>query len=311
MLNLGVLSFLISLTVIFISQRYFIKKNRFDIVNYRSSHDSLATRNGGLSVFTTIIIITLYLYYNSNELFDFSLIIPLSILFTIGLYDDLYQVDFKLKFIFQIIIAKILIDQGFLIENLNGFLGLYEIPYMFSQLLSIFLIVLIVNAVNFSDGIDGLAITEVIKGLIFIIILLQDYTFDSLNLLLLITICSTLPLYFFNFKKNNKVFLGDSGSLLLGGIVSVGIIYLGNAIDSSNFNLSTPWIILVCLLYPIIDLIQVVCIRIYKGVSPFEADRSHIHHLLLNRGFSHLKTLLIISGVTGIIQVLVILLFTN
>lgn len=311
MLNLGVLSFLISLTVIFISQRYFIKKNRFDIVNYRSSHDSLATRNGGLSVFTTIVIITLYLYYNSNELFDFSLIIPLSILFTIGLYDDLYQVDFKLKFIFQIIIAKILIDQGFLIENLNGFLGLYEIPYMFSQLLSIFLIVLIVNAVNFSDGIDGLAITEVIKGLIFIIILLQDYTFDSLNLLLLITICSTLPLYFFNFKKNNKVFLGDSGSLLLGGIVSVGIIYLGNAIDSSNFNLSTPWIILVCLLYPIIDLIQVVCIRIYKGVSPFEADRSHIHHLLLNRGFSHLKTLLIISGVTGIIQVLVILLFTN
>ena len=311
MLNLGVLSFLISLTVIFISQRYFIKKNRFDIVNYRSSHDSLATRNGGLSVFTTIIIITLYLYYNSNELFDFSLIIPLSILFTIGLYDDLYQVDFKLKFIFQIIIAKILIDQGFLIENLNGFLGLYEIPYMISQLLSIFLIVLIVNAVNFSDGIDGLAITEVIKGLIFIIILLQDYTFDSLNLLLLITICSTLPLYFFNFKKNNKVFLGDSGSLLLGGIVSVGIIYLGNAIDSSNFNLSTPWIILVCLLYPIIDLIQVVCIRIYKGVSPFEADRSHIHHLLLNRGFSHLKTLLIISGVTGIIQVLVILLFTN
>ena len=311
MLNLGVLSFLISLTVIFISQRYFIKKNRFDIVNYRSSHDSLATRNGGLSVFTTIVIITFYLYYNSNELFDFSLIIPLSILFTIGLYDDLYQVDFKLKFIFQIIIAKILIDQGFLIENLNGFLGLYEIPYMFSQLLSIFLIVLIVNAVNFSDGIDGLAITEVIKGLIFIIILLQDYTFDSLNLLLLITICSTLPLYFFNFKKNNKVFLGDSGSLLLGGIVSVGIIYLGNAIDSSNFNLSTPWIILVCLLYPIIDLIQVVCIRIYKGVSPFEADRSHIHHLLLNRGFSHLKTLLIISGVTGIIQVLVILLFTN
>ena len=89
----------------------------------------------------------------------------------------------------------------------------------------------------FSDGIDGLAITEVIKGLILIIILLQDYTFDSLNLLLLITICSILPLYFFNLKKNNKVFLGDSGSLLLGGIISVGIIYLCNTIDSSNFNI--------------------------------------------------------------------------
>ena len=133
MLSIGILSSLISFLLIFISQKYFIKKKIFDKINYRSSHHALATRNGGSSIFITIFLITLYLYINANEIFDFSLIIPLSILFTIGLYDDLYQVDFKLKFIFQIIIAKILVDQGFFIENLNGFLGLFEIPYMVSQ----------------------------------------------------------------------------------------------------------------------------------------------------------------------------------
>ena len=65
--------------------------------------------------------ITSYLYITSNQIFDFSLFLPLGILFTIGLYDDIYQVDFKLKFIFQLIAAKILIDQGIYIESLNGF----------------------------------------------------------------------------------------------------------------------------------------------------------------------------------------------
>lgn len=311
MLSIGILSSLISFLLIFISQKYFIKKKIFDKINYRSSHHALATRNGGSSIFITIFLITLYLYINANEIFDFSLIIPLSILFTIGLYDDLYQVDFKLKFIFQIIIAKILVDQGFFIENLNGFLGLFEIPYMVSQFLSIFLIVLIINAVNFSDGIDGLAITEVIKGLVLIIILTQDYAFNGLNLLLMITIFSLIPLYYFNFKKDKKVFLGDSGSLLLGGIMSVGIIYLSNNLYLTNSNIGTPWYILICLFYPITDLVQVVFKRLSKGFSPFKADNSHIHHMILGKGYSHLKTLVIISIFTGAIQVLFILLFTD
>ena len=178
--------------------------------------------------------ITSYLYITSNQIFDFSLFLPLGILFTIGLYDDIYQVDFKLKFIFQLIAAKILIDQGIYIESLNGFFGIYEIPYMISQALSIFIIVFIINATNFSDGIDGLAISEVIKCLL--IFLLYNYTssIKGYSFIFLITLISMIPLYFFNFKKNYKVFLGDSGSLFLGGVVSVSIIYLNNIIGESG-----------------------------------------------------------------------------
>ena len=169
---LGLIIFFISLFITYFSKIYFIKHKLIDKIKNRSSHKVLATRSGGSSIFITLFLVSLFLYINSNEIFDFSLIIPLGILYTIGLYDDIYQVDFKLKFIFQIIVAKILVDQGLLIDNLNGFFGYLEIPYMLAQFFTIFIIVLIVNAVNFSDGIDGLAITESIKGLLLIIFLL-------------------------------------------------------------------------------------------------------------------------------------------
>ena len=108
-----------------VTQKYFIKNNVYDKIKKRSLHDVKATRSGGSTIFSTLFLLTIYLYLTSNQIFDFSLLIPLGILFTVGLYDDLYQVDFKLKFIFQLIVAKILIDQGIIINNLNGLLGIY------------------------------------------------------------------------------------------------------------------------------------------------------------------------------------------
>ena len=84
-------------------------------------------------------------------------------MFVVGVYDDFYNADFKLKFFLQIIVAKILIDYGFVIENFHGVFGLYEIPRIASQLFTVFVFLVIVNAFNFIDGIDGLAITEAIK----------------------------------------------------------------------------------------------------------------------------------------------------
>ena len=88
--------------------------------------------------------------------------VPLSLLVAVGLYDDIYKLDFKLKFIFQIIAAKIIIDSGLIIENLHGFMGIYEIGRVFGHLLTIFIIVSIVNSINFIDGIDGLALSVII-----------------------------------------------------------------------------------------------------------------------------------------------------
>ena len=109
-----------------------------------------------------------------------------------------------------------MVDQGIIIETMNGLAGIYEVPYMIGQFVTIFLIIFIVNATNFTDGIDGLALSETLKCLLIIIassnILSSGYAF-----VLSIIAVSLLPLYYFNFKKNNKVFLGDSGSLFLGG----------------------------------------------------------------------------------------------
>ena len=89
--------------------------------------------------------------------------IPLSIMFIVGVYDDFYEADFKLKFLLQIIVSKIIIDQGYVIDSFQGIFGIYELPWAIAQLFTSFVFLVIVNSLNFIDGIDGLAISEVIK----------------------------------------------------------------------------------------------------------------------------------------------------
>jgi len=306
------ITFLVSAVLFKLSQKYFIKKNKYDEIKKRSSHTVKATRSGGASIFISLSLIVIYLYSTSNQIFDFSVFLPLGILFTVGLYDDIYQIDFKLKFIFQLIVAKILIDQGIIVSNFNGFLGIYEIPYLLSQLITIFIIVYIINATNFSDGIDGLASTEVVKCLLIVLILNNWSEINNYNFFFVLTLISILPIYYFNFKRNNKVFLGDSGSLLLGGIVSIALVNTNNLeLVNINLSLNTPLLILVCYTYPIIDSTYVILKRILAKKSPFIADNTHIHHILLNKGFSHFKCLIVLSGITGIFQFLILIYITK
>ena len=124
MIYLFISCFIISLILTFLIQYVFLVKEVFDDINHRSSHNSLATRTGGIAIFSTLFIISVYFYFQNIEIFDYSLLIPLGLLFLLGVYDDLYQVDFKVKFLMQVIIAKILIDQGLVVTSLYGFLDL-------------------------------------------------------------------------------------------------------------------------------------------------------------------------------------------
>ncbi len=265
-----------------------------DTVNKRSSHTASATRSGGLGVFISLFLISTYHYLLGVELYDYSILIPLSLLLIVGLYDDIYQLDFKLKFIFQIIAAKILIDNGLLIDNLHGVLGFYELNRVFAQFLTIFIIVAIVNSINFIDGIDGLAIS--IISLFIISFEFFSNTNSPFLSISLITIFSIIPMYYFNFRKQDKVFLGDSGSLFLGGLVSVYVIYIltNNYIIKPEFDLHKVIYVISILFYPIFDIIRVFFLRIIKGKSPFEADKNHLHHLLLKRTNSHVNVTLVI-----------------
>jgi len=204
-------------------------------------------------------------------------------MFIVGVYDDFYNADFKLKFFLQIIVAKILIDQGFVISNFHGFFGFYEVPWLFAQITTIFVFLLVVNALNFIDGIDGLAVTEVIKTIL--IIELFSGSFSQLLKLSVVIICSLLPLYYFNFKKEKKVFLGDAGSLFLGTLIAIYILYvLGPKYSiKNNFEVNKAFFVVIAFIYPLVDLFRVFILRIKDGKSPFIADKRHLHHLLTER----------------------------
>ena len=277
-------------------QKLFIHYKRFDDFNHRSSHKTLATRTGGIGIFLTVLFISLFYYFQGIELFDYSLFIPLGIMFVIGVYDDLYNADFKLKFLLQIIVAKILIDQGYVISNYHGLFGLYEVPWLLAQASTVFVFLVVVNAINFIDGIDGLAITEVIK-----IITVFEYFSNGLTalaLLGLLIIASILPLYYYNFKKKRKVFLGDGGSMLLGTLTMVYVLYcLGNSYSfQEELIINKTLFVVLVLLYPLFDLLRVFILRIKKSQSPFQPDQNHIHHFLLKKNFKPVLVVLIILG---------------
>ena len=286
-------------------KKLFTKLNKFDAINFRSVHQSKATKTGGIAVFTTIFIFSFYFYLRSDQIYDFSILIPLGIMFVVGVYDDFYNADFKLKFLLQIIVAKILIDYGLIIENFHGVFGLYEIPRIPSQLFTVFVFLVIVNAINFIDGIDGLAITEAIK--VILVVELLSTTATTYFKLGMITILALLPLYYFNYKKDYKVFLGDGGSLFLGTLISIYVFYvLGPEYDLKH-SINKPFLSMSLILYPLIDLLRVFIIRIKEKKSPFNPDQNHIHHLL-KKGYSHflIVSILLSSSIILLLSVFLI-----
>mgnify|MGYP001334464331 CR=1 FL=1 len=304
-----ILIFLLSSILIFLTQKVFLKKKIIDNINSRSSHSSIATRTGGISLFSILFLISVYFYLTGYEIYEFSLLIPLSILMVVGLYDDINGVDFKLKFIFQIIAAKIIIDNGLIIDNLHGFAGIYELSRIAAQILTIFIIVAIINSINFIDGIDGLAITIVILFVIgFEFFAISPTSYINLSTIL---VTSLAPLYYFNYRKKNKIFLGDSGSLFLGGVVSIYVVYVlsNNYIIKSEFDLHKILYVISILFYPIIDIIRIFFLRLLKGKSPFQADKNHIHHLLLRKINNHFYTTLIIMSVSVFFIILMQIIF--
>ena len=306
---LPLISILLSVTFVITIQKFYLSREIFDKTNTRSSHNTIATRSGGVAVFLTLFIICFFNYLTGSTLFDYSIIIPLGLLIAVGCYDDIYNVDFKLKFLFQIIAAKMIIDSGLLIDNFHGIMGIFDINRLFAQIVTIFIIVSIINAINFIDGIDGLAISITIIFMIaFEALSLFQTPFKNLSLIVGL---SLINLYYFNLKKDNKVFLGDAGSHFLGGIVSIYVIYIlsNNYIVRPEFDLHKIIFVFSILSYPIIDLIRVFIIRIKNGKSPFLADKNHIHHLINKQTKSHIYTTLIISASTLILMIFIQLAF--
>jgi UDP-N-acetylmuramyl pentapeptide phosphotransferase/UDP-N-acetylglucosamine-1-phosphate transferase len=288
----------ISTILILFFQKIFISKKYIDKITGRSSHKVIATRSGGIAIYVSVFIISVFYYVSGFTIFNYSLLVPLSLLMFLGLYDDINNIDFKLKFIFQIIAAKIIIDNGLIIDNFHGLFGVFELNRVIAQLFTIFIVVAVINSINFIDGIDGLAISIIIL----FILLFESFSYEitPFKNFSIILLSSLAPMYYFNFKNKNKIFLGDSGSLFLGGVVSIYVIYAltNNYIIKPEYDMHKIAFVISILFYPIVDIIRVFIIRVSKNKSPFIADKNHLHHILLEKINKHFLVVFLIISIS-------------
>jgi UDP-N-acetylmuramyl pentapeptide phosphotransferase/UDP-N-acetylglucosamine-1-phosphate transferase len=277
-------------------------KNLIVIPNKRSSHFKNTPNLGGIgifigTVFTTNIIGSMIL--NQTQFSQLAALnAALILLFFAGVKDDIHTLSPLKKLIIQIFASLIvLISFNIRIKGFYGIFGINELPLIASYFLTIIVFIVLTNAYNLIDGIDGLA-----GSIALIIFIFYGYIFFETNnfygLILSVTITGSIVAFlFFNLAKSRrKIFMGDTGSMFVGFlIVYVSIIILNTKNLPLNLNNNISIVVLALLSFPILDTIRIFTIRILSGKNPLKADKNHIHHRLLKLGFSHIKSTLLIS----------------
>lgn len=262
-----------------------------DIPNERSSHTSVIPRSGGIALFGSFIIgIFLFIPFSS-----YLFLVPLTFVFLLGLYDDVYSLSSKTKLFLTAIIAIFLFHIGFDIYHFGTFFG-HEIilGYGIAVLFYAFAISGFVSALNLIDGLDGLASVVTLAIVLPFAYIGFKYSDTFLFYICLIIICSISGFLILNWHPA-KIFMGDSGSMFLGFLVSIIAVY------SIQKDYITAISVLLLSAVPILDTLIVILRRILNKITPFHADKTHMHHVFLKQQSGNTrKTVLII----GLIQIL-------
>lgn len=268
------------------------QKRLYDEPGRRKSHHKAIPNLGGIAIFAGIAI-ALGITGNFSQSPEFKFILAsLVIVFFIGVKDDILIIAPTKKLSGEILATLIIVVLGDLrFTSLHGFMGIHQIPYFASLALTCFVFIVIINGFNLIDGIDGLAsgigmISAAFFGTWFYLVGNNNYA------ILAATVFGAYAAFFrFNvFGKANKVFMGDTGSLILGLFMSV----LAVKFNESNVGYYGPFAIKAApavsfgiLIVPLFDTLRVFVIRIARKQSPFRPDKNHVHHLLLKIGLSH------------------------
>lgn len=293
------------------------KKQLFDLPSARKVHNLPIPRLGGIT-FYPIVVITFFLlaavrftYFRSDntaqlEYFFFMFMlffVGMTILFLVGVADDLVAVGYRYKFLVQILASALFPVSGLYINNLGGIFGIYEIHWALGYALTVFLCVYVTNAINLIDGIDGLASgLSLIALSVFSLLCFMQKTY--IYMILLGSIFGVLLVFFlFNVfgrvERKHKIFMGDTGSLILGYIISFVLIHFMH--ESQYFS---PWkngfamIALSSVLVPLFDVLRIVISRLRSHRHPFLPDKNHIHHKVLRTGLGRIATMLTILGIS-------------
>ncbi len=289
------LSIAISFTITFLAIPVIItvaeRKKLFDVPDERKIHQTPIPSLGGLGIYAGFILASLIsIQFDAVAEFQYFFAAAF-VIFFLGLKDDILVISPIKKFIGQVLAAFLIIYKGGVqIKSMHGFLGIEgPLPEMFSLLLTYFTVIVIINSFNLIDGIDGLAgslgfMASALLGFYFLQVNLPAYSILAFSLA-----GSLAAFLIFNFQPA-KIFMGDTGSLLIGLIHAILIIKFINIAQMPSINFpinAAPAIGFALLMIPLLDTLRVFGIRIIHQRSPFSPDRNHIHHLLLDKGLSH------------------------
>jgi UDP-GlcNAc:undecaprenyl-phosphate GlcNAc-1-phosphate transferase len=270
-----------------------------DIGHFRKQHDHGIPRLGGVAIFISFTVTALVFSIIEKDFSIGYLLAASLILFSMGLKDDLWGVNSSTKILVQFVVALILVMLGDIrLTSMYGVFGLYELPFAVSAALSITVIIMIINAFNLVDGIDGLAgVSGVIANSIFagLFIYAHQYELAVISLILVGAVTGFLK---YNITPA-KIFMGDTGSLFIGLIsvvMAIKLIELNKYAPVGIPQLaSAPALMVAILIGPIFDTTRVFFLRVISGVSPFTADRNHIHHRILRLGYTHMQTTVLLA----------------
>ena len=304
---------------------YFLTPKLIDIVRYintmdspdgRSSHKEKTPNLGGI-LFYASLIFSLYIihYYDSGDV-GYSIILGITILFLVGLKDDLMVLAASTKLIAQIFaVVFVLMNPELYIFDFQDIQNVPNISVFLSILIGGFIMIFIINAYNLIDGIDGLAS---MLGIFIFSVYAVLFCKIGLNFYSLISITSIGFLIGFlphNLSKSNKIFMGDTGSMIVGFIIGLLTIRF-LSVESLEFEQIQIYssnkiiITLAILFFPVTDVARVIIMRLINKRDPFKPDRCHMHHILIDKGLTHLKASITLT-ICGLIIFFVIYLFNQ
>jgi len=275
-----------------------IAKKRDFVVkpNHRTSHVGSIPNIGGIDIFISFLFTVFLFSYDIISQLQFS-IIGVFIILIVGFVDDLIEIKAYWKLFGELTAAFFLIVLSDIrLTSLHGFLGIYTMPAAFSYLLSFFVFIVIINALNLIDGVDGLASgLGILYSLFFAVYFLLTGVNAYLSVSAFAMVGSLLVFFLYNvFGRKSKIFMGDSGSLLLGYMLTMYVFEFcemnaHHRVPQEFYMPAAPAVAVCVLTVPLFDTLRVMATRIKKGTSPFHPDKNHIHHLFLKTGMIHRK----------------------
>ncbi len=287
-------------------------KHLFDVPDERKVHKNQIPRLGGLVVAIGFLFTALF-FMDTAVMKEWNyLLCAILVILAVGFKDDIIGVSSGKKLVAQILASLIVIFFGGInLTNFHGFLGIYEIPFWVGSIFSLITIIVVTNSFNLIDGINGLlgmigCITSLSFGILFYLMGLHQFA------LIAFTITGALVGFLYYNITPAKVFMGDTGSLLLGFLMSILAIKFIELHPTAVYRLieikASVATSLSILILPLYDTLRVFTIRALQRKSPFSPDRNHIHHLLIDCNISHLAaTLILVLFSTGIVIMVLLL----